>query len=150
MADRQFTFAKIVAFSAPESGRATIRLDTIGELHYERSHRGYAVWSRLLMQAHASGEPVYAEYDGATRSLLDFFFPDIRKVLHVAPAAKEGRVQVMFELAPAPYFLRAGNTAFGSMKALLERAAKSKIPILVTSHRDTQEILDVRKVPPLR
>jgi hypothetical protein len=150
MPDKQFAFGTITAFSAPEGASATLRLESIGELRYERSHRAFAVWSRLLMEAHASGEPVLVEYDGATRLLSDFFFPDTRKVLSIAPAAKEGRLQVMFELAPSPYFLRTASPGFGAMKALLERALKSKIPLLVTSHRDTQEILDVRKTPPPR
>lgn len=145
MADKEFAFGKIAAFSAPDGGDATLHIDLIGDLHYERSHRAFAVWSRLLMEAHASGEPVYVEYDQATRTLSDFFFPDIRKILFVAPQAKEGRVQVMFERAPSPYFLRMGAAGSGAMKVLLERAVKSKIPLLVTAHRDTQEILDVRK-----
>jgi len=136
---------KVTRFDDPGGqADARVELGSAGAFTVAKKDPRFKVWSQILKDWQASGQPVYVETDAATGAVRNLFLPSPRIIEHVAAQPEDGRLKVVLFMAPSLYHVKTTRADYDALRQKLEDAVKTQQPVLVTSHPDTQEILDVR------
>jgi hypothetical protein len=146
MSSFTITVDKVVSFEdASERAHAVLRLATGQTLKVRRSDPRFDVWSGILRERQASGEPVYVESDPLTREVRNVFLPSARQIESLTLDPEARRLKVIMFMAPSLYFLSGTREDFEEVHQRLQQSIRDNAKVLVTAHPDTHEILDVRR-----
>ncbi|HEX7445572.1 MAG TPA: protein-glutamine glutaminase family protein, partial [Methanothrix sp.] len=105
-----------------------------------------AVWSKRLALQQQRGMPVYVEIDTETNIITELLIPETSKVWALTPEAT-GDIEVNLIPSPSRHYILRSNPDFESMSNALQSAKEEGTKVLVTTTRDTHEIIDVRQLP---
>jgi hypothetical protein len=137
------------ALSVPTLDDRLVEFAHQGSALLPATEPGFSVLRQTLRMLKSAESVVYAqvEDDGQTKNILDVLMPISGRVVAVVPTPDGGR-EVQLSESCTRHFVPPGHRHFHPLVEALQKAARERVPMSVTSTGDPHVVIDVRPVPP--
>jgi len=144
MAEMEITVSRVAAFE-PADGR--LRLEDGTTCTIDRQNAGFEVWARLVQKSQQHRWHLYVACDRSSRQLTSMLPAAVHHVESVAADPSGGGLRVRFRRSHAIHVLKTSRDNAAELRPVIEQAATSGEPVLVTISPRDMEIIDARPAP---